>query len=59
MGGELSIGAIDAGLVARRLGDAGLEIVADYRFGHAADGAKRIDMHADPIGEPFAQRPSA
>ena len=41
MGSELPIGAIDAGLVARRLGDAGLEVVADHRLGHAADRAKR------------------
>jgi hypothetical protein len=56
MGGELLVGAIDTGLVARGLGDAGLEVVADRRLRHAADGGECIHMHADPVGQPF--RPS-
>ena len=51
--GQILIGAIDAGLVARRLGDAGLEIVADHRLRHAANRGERIDMRADPIGKPL------
>jgi hypothetical protein len=57
MGGELRIAAIDAGLVARRFGDASLEVVADHRLRHATDGAKRIDMHADPVGQSLAPAP--
>src|SRR3979490_718138 len=54
MGGKVLIGAVDAGLVTRGLGDAGLEVVADHRLRHAANGSKRADVHADPIGEPPA-----
>ena len=43
MGGELLIGAIDAWLVARRLGDARFKVVADHRPRHAADGGERIE----------------
>ena len=56
MGGEVRVGAIDAGLVARGPGDAGLQIVADHRLRHAVDGGEHIDMRADPVGQPF--RPS-
>ena len=50
---EILIGAIDAGLVARRLGDPGLQIVADNRLRHAADRGQGVDMRTDPIGKPF------
>jgi hypothetical protein len=56
MSGEFLIAAVDAGFVARRLGDASLEVVADHGLRHTADCGERIDMHADPIGETF--RPS-
>jgi hypothetical protein len=35
---------------------AGLEVVADHRPQHAADVTHRVDVHADPVGQPF--RPS-
>src|SRR3954453_17160977 len=54
MGGKVLVGAVDAGLVTRGLGDTGLEIVADHRLRHAANGSKRADVNADPIGEPLA-----
>jgi len=57
MSGQLLIGAVDARLVARRLGDASLEVVADHGPRHATDCGKRIDMHADPVGEPLAPAP--
>ena len=54
MRGEILIGAIDPGLVARGLGDAGLQVVADDRLRHAADEAEGVDVHGDPVGEPLA-----
>ena len=52
--GKVLIGAIDAGLVARRLGDAGLEIVGHQRFRHAADRGQHVHMRADPVGQRLA-----
>ena len=49
--GEILIGAVDARLVARRLGDAGLEVVAHNRLRHAADRGERVHMRADPVGQ--------
>ena len=37
MVGQILVGPVDAGLVARRLGDAGLQIVGHHRLRHAAD----------------------
>jgi hypothetical protein len=51
------IGEIDARLVARRFGDANLEIVADHSPRHAADGGERIDICADPVGESLPTAP--
>ena len=47
--GEVFIGPIDAGLIARRFGDARLQVVRHQRQGHAADGREGVDMGADPI----------
>ena len=54
MGGELLISPIDARLVARRLGDTGLEVVADDRLRHTADRGERVDMRADPVRQCLA-----
>ena len=44
--GQFLIGAIDAGLVAARDGDAGLQVVAHDPLRHAADIGQCIDMAA-------------
>src|SRR5436309_1923224 len=41
---KVRIGAIDAGLVARRLGDAGPQIVAHHRLRDAADPREGVDV---------------
>ena len=48
------VGAADAGLIAARVGDAGLEVVADQLPGDAAEGGEGIDVAADPIRQPLA-----
>src|SRR5438105_1821194 len=50
---KLLVSAIDAGLVARRLGDAGPEIVAYYRLRYAADRRERVDVSGYPVGKPL------
>ena len=50
---QILIAAIDAGLVARRLGDPSLEIVAHHRLRHATDRREGVDVGGDPIGEPL------
>ena len=51
---EILVGAVDARLVARWLGDAGFEIV---RYGgprHAAEEIERVDVRPDPVGQRLA-----
>ena len=54
VGGEILVGAVDAGLVAARRGDAGLQVVAHHGAGHAADGGEGVDVGADPLGQRLA-----
>ena len=49
--GELLVGSIDAGLVARRLSDARLEIIGHRGLRHAAEEVERVDVRADPVGQ--------
>ena len=49
--GQVLIGAIDAGFVTRRLGDARLQVVGHRSLRHAADGIERVDVRADPVGQ--------
>src|SRR5436190_3722921 len=50
---KVLIAAIDAGLVARRLGDADPEIVAYYRLRYAADRREGVDVSGYPVGKPL------
>ena len=54
MRGEILVGAVDAGLVAARRRDAGLEVVAHHRAGNAADGVEGVDVRADPLRQRLA-----
>jgi hypothetical protein len=49
--GQVLIGSVDARLVARWLGHAGFQIVADYRFRYATERRERADVRSDPISE--------
>ena len=54
VGGEILVGAVDAGLVAARGGDASLEVVADDGVRDAADRRESVDVRADPIRQSLA-----
>jgi len=49
--GEILVCPVDAGLVARRLRDAHLEIVGHRRLRHAAEEVERVDVRTDPVGQ--------
>jgi len=53
--GELQIAAIQARLVAVRVGDGRFEIVADHELRAAAQKGEQVHVRADPIGNLLAQ----
>jgi hypothetical protein len=48
--GQILIAAVDARLITRRLGDAGLEVVGHDRLRHPTDRRQPVHMRADPVG---------
>jgi hypothetical protein len=48
--GELQVAAVQARLVAVRVGDRGFEIVADHELERAAQEGEQVHMGADPVG---------
>ena len=52
--GQILVGPVDGGLVAIRLGDARLEVVADDDGGSAAEDLEHLYVAGDPVAEPFA-----
>ena len=53
--GELQIAAVQARLVAVRVGDRGLEIVADHELRRAAQESEQVHVRADPVGDLLAR----
>src|SRR6266540_4843300 len=53
---EVFVGALDAGLVATRDGDAALELVGDHDLGDAAEEGEGALVAADPVGDLFGAR---
>ena len=52
--GEILIRPVDARLVARRLRDAGLEIVGHRSLRHTAEEVERVDVRTDPVRQRLA-----
>ena len=52
--GEILIRPVDARLVARRLGDAGFEIVGHRSLRHTAKEIERVDVRTNPVGQRLA-----
>ena len=51
MRGHPAIAEIDLGIVKRRLGDAGLQIIRHHQPWYPAEKPEHADMGADPIGQ--------
>ena len=49
VGGQVLVGAVDAGLVAAGAGDGALELVGDPQRGSAAEVLHHADMRVDPV----------
>ena len=52
--GEVLICPVDARLIARRLGDAGFEIVGHRSLWHTAEEVERVDVCTNPVGQRLA-----
>src|SRR5258708_6125018 len=52
--GEILIRPVDARLVARRLGDAGFEIIGHSSLRHTAEKFECVDVRTNPVGERLA-----
>ena len=49
MGGQVLVGAVDAGLVAAGAGDGALELIGDPQRGGTAEVLHHADVHVDPV----------
>jgi hypothetical protein len=46
---HIQVGGVNVGLVAVRLGDAGLQVVRDQNLGHTAEEGEGVDVARDPV----------